>query len=168
MAELLASSDFWVLVSFAGLIGLIIYFRVPALAAGWLDARGEAIGKEIKEAEAILRDAKKILAENKTRAREIGRESEAIVAEAEADARREIEAREAAMKENLTRAEAALEAQLAQTQREMVEAVRNEAMVLALKAARQLLAEKTQAPKTSDDLFAEALAQAEQAVEKHH
>ena len=57
----LDNTDFVVLISFLIFVGVLVYFRVPAIIASFLDKRAEDIQNEIEKASEILEEAKKIL-----------------------------------------------------------------------------------------------------------
>ena len=57
----LDNTDFVVLISFLIFIGILIYFKVPAIVANFLDKRSDDIENEIEKANDILEEAKKIL-----------------------------------------------------------------------------------------------------------
>ena len=57
----LDNTDFVVLISFLIFLGVLIYFKVPSIIAGFLDKRSEDIQNEIEKASEILEEAKKVL-----------------------------------------------------------------------------------------------------------
>ena len=57
----LDNTDFVVLISFLIFIGVLIYFKVPAIVASFLDKRSADIQNEIDKASEILEEAKEIL-----------------------------------------------------------------------------------------------------------
>ena len=57
----LDNTDFVVLISFLIFVGVLVYFKVPAIIASFLDKRAEDIQNEIEKASEILEEAKKIL-----------------------------------------------------------------------------------------------------------
>ena len=57
----LDNTDFVVLISFLIFVGVLVYFRVPAIIASFLDKRAEDIQNEIEKASEILEEAKEIL-----------------------------------------------------------------------------------------------------------
>ncbi len=57
----LNNTDFVVFISFIAFIGILIYFGVPGIIAGFLDKRSEGIASEINEASKLLEDAKILL-----------------------------------------------------------------------------------------------------------
>ena len=57
----LDNTDFVVLISFLIFEGVLVYFKVPAIIASFLDKRAEDIQNEIEKASEILEEAKEIL-----------------------------------------------------------------------------------------------------------
>ena len=57
----LDNTDFVVLISFLIFIGVLVYFKVPAIVASFLDKRSADIQSEIDKASEILEEAKEIL-----------------------------------------------------------------------------------------------------------
>ena len=57
----LDNTDFVVLISFLIFVGFLVYFKVPAIVASFLDKRSADIQNEIDKASEILEEAKKIL-----------------------------------------------------------------------------------------------------------
>ena len=57
----LNNTDFVVLISFLIFVGVLIYFKVPAIIANFLDKRSDDIKNEIERASEILEEAKQIL-----------------------------------------------------------------------------------------------------------
>ena len=57
----LDNTDFVVLISFLIFVGVLVYFKVPAIIASFLDKRAEDIHNEIEKASEILEEAKEIL-----------------------------------------------------------------------------------------------------------
>ena len=57
----LDNTDFVVLISFLIFVGVLVYFKVPAIIASFLDKRAEDIQNEIEKASEILEEAKEIL-----------------------------------------------------------------------------------------------------------
>ena len=57
----LDNTDFVVLISFLIFVGVLVYFKVPAIVASFFDKRSEDIRNEIEKASEILEEAKEIL-----------------------------------------------------------------------------------------------------------
>ena len=86
--SILMTPEFWVAVAFFGFVGLLIYYRVPAMIGKALDDRAEAIRQELDEARRLREEAQELLADYQRKTREAEEEAKAIVEQA----RREAEA----------------------------------------------------------------------------
>jgi F-type H+-transporting ATPase subunit b len=58
----LGNTDFVVLISFLLFIGVLVYFKVPAMLTGKLDDRAATIQSNLNEARALREEAQTILA----------------------------------------------------------------------------------------------------------
>ena len=59
----LSNTDFIVLIAFLVFIGVLFYFKVPAMITGMLDKRAEGIQAELDEARALREEAQTLLAQ---------------------------------------------------------------------------------------------------------
>src|SRR5262245_66663345 len=91
-------AEFWVAVAFVVFLGVLVYYKVPALIAKVLDDRAEVIRKELDEARRVREEAQVLLADYQRKHRSVGEEAEAIVAQA----RQEAEAFAQETRRNLT------------------------------------------------------------------
>jgi len=57
------AAEFWVLIAFIIFFGIVFYMRVPAQVTGALDARADAIKKELDEARLLREEAQALLAD---------------------------------------------------------------------------------------------------------
>jgi len=85
--KLLQEPEIWVLVGLLILVGFLIRAKVPAMALGALDARGQKIQAELDEAQRLRAEAEALLASIKTQ----HEESERLAAEMLANAQEETE-----------------------------------------------------------------------------
>ncbi|MEO0829555.1 MAG: hypothetical protein AAFY03_03755, partial [Pseudomonadota bacterium] len=83
----LGNTDFVVTIAFFLFIGILLYFKVPALITGQLDKRAETIRKELDEARAIREEAQSVLAEFERKHSSVTEQAERIVAQAKDEAR---------------------------------------------------------------------------------
>jgi len=67
----LRNTDFIVLLSFLAFIGVLVYFKVPALLGGLLDKRAEAIRADLDQARRLREEAQEIYASYERRQREV-------------------------------------------------------------------------------------------------
>ncbi|WP_304616146.1 F0F1 ATP synthase subunit B [Paracoccus sp. (in: a-proteobacteria)] len=135
----LDNTDFIVLIAFLVFVGILVYYKVPALLGGMLDKRAETIRKELEEARRLREEAQEIYASYERRAREVKTQADQIVA----NAKREAEAQAAKAKDDLARSiERRLQAaqdQIASAEADAVRAVRNRAVAASVAAAAELL-----------------------------
>lgn len=141
---MLATPEFWVLISFILFIGLLIYLKVPAKVAAMLDERASRIAKELDEARRLREEAQGLLAEYQRKRRDAEKEAEAIVAQAREEA--EVFAVETRQKfsEMIERRARIAEEKIAQAEVQAVKEVRSAAADLAVAAATRIIAEEVQ------------------------
>jgi F-type H+-transporting ATPase subunit b len=138
--EILYNSEFWVAVGFLIVIGIFLYQRVPAFIGAALDARANAIAKELDEARRLREEAERILEEYKNKAANAEQEAAAILTAAREDA--ELFARESrtALKGRIERRAAAAQAKIAQAEAQAMAEIRSTAADIAARAAEKLIA----------------------------
>jgi len=134
----LTNPTLWVAVALVIFLGLVFWkgFR-PMLQA--LDARAERIRAEIDEAQELREEAQKTLAEYKRKQRDAMKEAEEIVDNAEAETKRMRERAERDLEESLERRERQAMEKIEQAEQSAVREVRNQAVSVAMIAARQLM-----------------------------
>ena len=132
-------ATFWVGISFAIFVGLMIYFKVHTKLIGGLDQRAERIKQQLDDAQRLREEAQALLASYERMQRNAVQEAEAMIEHARAEAQRGREQAEARLEEMLTRREAlGLEKiQLAEAQAE--QEIREIAIEAAIAAARQVI-----------------------------
>ena len=121
----LRNTNFIVLLAFLLFIAVLIYFKVPGLLMGMLDKRAEGIKSELDEARALREEAQTVLASYERKQREVQEQANRIVETAKH------EAEQAADEEQITSAQA-----------EAVRDVRDQAINIAVAAAREVLAKQ--------------------------
>jgi F-type H+-transporting ATPase subunit b len=135
----LKNTDFIVLIAFLLFIGVLFYFKVPALIAGLLDKRADSIRSELSEARTLREEAQSILASFERRQKEVQEQADRIVEAARQDA--EVEAA-AAREELITKVErrlAAAQEQIASAQAAAEREVRDQAIKVAIAVAQSAL-----------------------------
>lgn len=114
----------WALVGLILFLGIIAYYKVPAMITGALDKRADTIRKEIDDARRLREEAQALLADYQRRRNEAEAEAEGIVAEAKREAERmTVEANEA-LDDLIARRTAAAEAKIAQAEGQAIADVR--------------------------------------------
>jgi F-type H+-transporting ATPase subunit b len=144
MSELLHEPEFWVAVAFVifvALAGKKIYEAVGKI----LDERAARIRAELGEAERLRAEAEKLLAEYQRKQREAVKDAEAILGAAREETARVRKEAAANLEAQLKRRERAAVEQIAQAEAHAVAEVRNQAIELAVGAARAALAESLDA-----------------------
>ncbi|MBV1887416.1 MAG: F0F1 ATP synthase subunit B, partial [Parvibaculaceae bacterium] len=103
-------ATFWVAIAFLVFVGVVLYYKVPAIVAKQLDQRADRIKTELDEAQKLREDAQAMFADYQRRQRDALSTAEEIVAKAKDDAaliRKESEAElEASLKRRQELAEA--------------------------------------------------------------
>lgn len=132
---------FWVAVAFV--IFVVAAFKPLVSKVGvMLDARSEAIRKQLEEAQALREEAQAALANYQRLQRDALKEAEEIVAHAKEEAARMREKAKADLAEALKRREQQAADKIAQAEKQALQDVRNQAVELAVRATERLLVEK--------------------------
>lgn len=139
---MLQMAEFWVAIAFLVFLGVLAYYKVPALIGKALDERAGAIRKELDEARRLREEAQLLLADYQRKHRNAGQEAEAIVEQA----RREAEAFAAetrkSLAETVERRRKQAEEKIARAETQAMEDVRAAAVDMAIAAAEKILREK--------------------------
>ena len=154
----LHNTNFVVLLAFLLFIGVLVYLKVPGMLGGALDKRAAGIRSELDEARALREEAQTILASFERKQREVQDQADRIVAAARKDAVTAAELAKEDLQKSIARRLAAAEDQIASAQAAVVKDVRDRAIVIAVAAAKQVLAEQmtaAHANKLIDDAIGE-------------
>ncbi|MDF1599584.1 F0F1 ATP synthase subunit B [Mesorhizobium sp. YIM 152430] len=138
-------ATFWATVALVIFLGLIVYLKVPGKIAGALDQRAERIRNELEEARRLREEAQQLLAEYQRKRKEAEQEAGDIVAAAKREANHLVEEAKARTQEYVARRTALAEQKIAQAERDAVNAVRSNAVDIAVAAAARLLDERADA-----------------------
>ena len=141
----LRSTEFVVTLAFLIFIGVLMYFKVPALIGGLLDKRAEGIKKDLADARALHDEARTILASYERKQKEVQDQAERIVETAKREALAAAEQAKADLKASIARRLAAAEDQITSAEASAVRAVRDRAVNVAVAAAGELIAAKMSA-----------------------
>jgi F-type H+-transporting ATPase subunit b len=141
----LRNTDFVVTISFLLFVGVLIYFKVPALLGGMLDKRAVGIKSDLDEARALHDEARSILASYERKQKEVQEQAERIVETAKREAMAAAEQAKEDLKASITRRLAAAEDQIASAEAAAVREVRNSAVNIAVAAAGDLIAKQMSA-----------------------
>ncbi|MFY0594858.1 MAG: F0F1 ATP synthase subunit B [Cognatishimia sp.] len=136
----LGNTDFVVLLAFILFILVLIKFKVPGMLAGMLDKRAEGIQSELDEARALREEAQTILASYERKQKEVQEQADRIVAQAKTDAEAAAEQAKEDLKTSIARRLAVAEDQIESAQASAVKEVRDQAIVIAVGAANEVIA----------------------------
>ena len=136
----LSNTNLIVALGFLVFIGVLVYFKVPGLIGGMLDKRADDIKSELDEARALREEAQTILASYERKQKEVQEQSDRIVEAAKGEAKLAAEAAKEDLKKSIARRLAAAEDQIASTEASAVKEVRDQAIDVAVKAAREIVA----------------------------
>jgi len=154
---MLATPEFWVLVSFVLFIGLIVYLKVPGKVTAMLDERAERISRELDEARKLREEAQELLADYERKRRDADKEAEAIIAQAREEAEAfAVETRQKLV-EMVERRGNMAEEKIAQAEAQAVKEVRAAAAELAIAAATRIISDEVQGAR-ADQLVAASIA----------
>lgn len=150
-------STFWATIGLFVFLALIVYLGVPGMIGRSLDQRAERIRNELEEARKLREEAQQLLAEYQRKRKEAEQEAGEIVEAAKREAGHLFEDARQRSQEYVARRTALAEQKIAQAERDAVNAVRSNAVDIAVAAAAKLLEEradtevKTQLFKSSID-----------------
>lgn len=142
-----ATAEFWVLISFLVFVGVILYYKVPAMVTVALDKRAADIAKELDEARRLREEAQALLASYQRKQAEAMQEADAIVTQAKAEAERLAAETRANMQAQVERRTQLAQDKIAQAETQAIQEVRAVAAEVAAGAAQRLIAEKVDAAK---------------------
>ena len=127
------------MIAFAIFIGIILYLGVPKMLGGLLDKRAAAIKAELDEAKSLREDAKALLASYEKKQTEVQAQADRILEAAKAEAAAAAEQAKADIVSSVARRLAAAEDQIASAEASAVKEVRDQAIVVAIGAARDII-----------------------------
>jgi F-type H+-transporting ATPase subunit b len=142
-----ATAEFWVLISFLVFVGVILYYKVPAMVTAALDKRAVDIARELDEARRLREEAQALLASYQRKQAEAMQEADAIVTQAKAEAERLAAETRANMQAQVERRTQLAQDKIAQAETQALQEVRAVAAEVAAGAAQRLIAEKVDAAK---------------------
>ena len=138
--EILRDPEFWVGIGTLAFLALLLWKRVPGLVASSLDARADAISKELEEARRFRSEAEGLLAEYQKKRATAEQEAGEIVAAAKAEAERYAAESRAAIEAQIVRRGRQAEEKIAQAEAHAVAELRSLAADAAVEAAKKLIA----------------------------
>lgn len=138
----LRNTNFVVLVAFLIFVGALVFLGVPKILGRMLDKRADAIRAELNEAKALREEAQTVLASYERKQKEVAEQSDRIVANAKDEARQAAEQAKKDLEVSMARRMAAAEDQIASAQSKAVKAVKDQAVNVAVAAAREVIAKQ--------------------------
>lgn len=154
----LKNTDFVVFLAFLLFIGILFYFKVPGLLGGMLDKRADSISSELSEARALREEAQTLLASYERKQKEVQDQADRIVSAAREEAKLAAEQARVDLGKSLERRMAAATDQIASAEGAAVKAVRDQAVTIAVGAARDVIAKQMTAA-DGNSLIDDAIAQ---------
>ncbi len=154
----LKNTNFIVLLAFILFIAALTYLKVPAMIGKLLDQRAEGIQADLDQARLLREEAQGILAEYERKQKELQQQADRIVEAARSKAASAAEQGKADLKASIERRLAAAEDRIASARAAAEREVRDQAVSVAIAAARGLIAEQmsvAQANKLIDGSIAE-------------
>lgn len=156
----LKNTNFVVLLAFLLFLGILMYFKVPSKIGEMLDGRSAAIKSELDEAKALREEAQSLLASYERKQKEVQAQADRIVATAKDEAATAAETAKADIANSITRRMAAAEEQIASAKASAIKAVKDQAVVVAVAAAKDVIAAQMDA-KAGNALIDAAIADVE-------
>ena len=138
----LGNTNFVVLIAFLLFIGVLVYLKVPGLLGGMLDKRAEAIRGELNEARKLREEAQSVLASYERKQKEVAGQAKRIVEHAKEEARLAAEQAKEDLKVSIARRLAAAQDQIASAESSAVKEVRDQAIAIAVAAAKDVIAKQ--------------------------
>lgn len=138
----LANTNFVVLLAFLLFVGFLIYVKVPSLVGKKLDERAVNIKAELDEARALREEAQTLLASYERKQKEVQAQADRIVAHAKDEANAAAEEAKDEIKASIARRMQAAEEQIASAEARAIRDVRDQAVVVAVAAARDVIAKQ--------------------------
>lgn len=137
----LFNTNFVVLISFILFILVLLFFKVPSMLTTQLDARADTIRGELEEARKLREEAQELRASFERKKAEVQEQAERIVEKAKADAQLAAEQAKVDLETSIARRMRAAEDQIASAEAGAVREVRDQAIEVAVEAARGLIGE---------------------------
>ena len=135
----LDNTDFVFLISFLIFVGVLVYFKVPAIVASFLDKRSADIQNEIKKASEILEEAKGILSSIEADHIRTSEATEQMVNAAKARAVEEEEKAKKQIEELMKSKLISAEGQVKSNERKILEEIEARAIDLSIEKVRAKL-----------------------------
>ncbi len=153
----LGNTNFVVLIAFLLFVAALIYLKVPPMLGNMLDKRAEGIQSELDEARALREEAQTLLASYERKQKEVQEQADRIVTQAKSEAQAAAEQAKVDLKASIKRRLQAAEDQIASAEASAIREVRDQAISIAIGAARDVIAKQMTAD-SGNKLIDEAIA----------
>lgn len=140
--DFLNNTDYVVAIAFVIFVGIVLYFGVPKMIGKMLDDRAAKISADIDEARALREEAQSLLASYERKQEEVKGQAERIVTQAREEAQQAAEDAKADLARSIERRLQAAEDQIASAEAKASNEVRDQAVSVAIAAARQVVGKK--------------------------
>ena len=138
----LSNTNFVVTLAFILFVGFLIYMKVPGKIGELLDKRAAGIKSELDEARALREEAQALLASYERKQKDVQAQADRIVAQAKSEATAVAEQAREDLKKSIARRLQAAEDRIASAEADAVREVRDQAVSIAIAAARNVIAEQ--------------------------
>ena len=136
----LYNTNFVVTVAFVCFVSVVLYLGVPKMLAKMLDERADSIRAELEEAKSLREEAKALLASYEKKQTEVQAQADRILEAARVEAAAAAEQAKADIINSVARRLVAAEEQIASAEAAAVKEVRDQAIIVAVGAARDIIA----------------------------
>ena len=150
----LNNTNFVVLLAFILFVGILLKVGAPAKIAALLDARANQIRADLAEARALRDEARALLSSYEKKQKDVQEQSSRIISSAKDEAMAAASQAKADLATSIARRLAAAEEQIASAQAAAVRQVREQAVMVAVAAAGDLLTKQMTADGTSASIDA--------------
>ena len=154
----LYNTNFVVTIAFVCFVSVVLYLGVPKILAKMLDARADGIRAELEEARSLREEAKALLASYEKKQTEVQAQADRILEAARVEAAAAADQAKADIVTSVARRLVAAEEQIASAEAAAVKEVRDQAIVVAVGAARDIIASQMTAA-DGNSLIDDAIAQ---------
>jgi len=141
----LYNTNFVVTVAFVCFVSVVLYLGVPKILAKMLDARADGIRAELEEAKSLRDEAKALLASYEKKQTEVQAQANRILEAARVEAAAAAEQAKADIVTSVARRLVSAEEQIASAEAAAVKEVRDQAISVAVGAARDIIASQMSA-----------------------
>lgn len=141
----LGNTNFIVLISFLIFVGVLMYLKVPGMLGKKLDERAEGIQAELDEARSLREEAQTLLASYERKQKEVQEQADRIVAHAKEEAAVAAEDAKADLRDSIARRLQSAEDQIGSAEARAVREVRDQAVAIAIAAAKDVIAKQMSA-----------------------